>query len=101
MNITDYIPNGRKNAVNAKTLSCQTGLDIRTVRYMIQKARKNGIPICASETDPKGYYLADTEDERQAYIFKLNHRIREMYKTLYGIIHGTDDNDDYEQLSFF
>lgn len=61
MTITDFIPYGKENAVSREYLANMTGLDDRTVRELIEKARKD-VPIISLK---KGYYLPLVEEERQ------------------------------------
>lgn len=61
MNIVDFIPYGRENAVSREYLSDITGLDDRTVRGMIEDARRD-VPIINLQ-DSGGYYLP-LEEER-------------------------------------
>lgn len=48
MNIIDFIPKGRKNAVTTEELKIRTGLDIRSIRKCIANARLKGAVICSS-----------------------------------------------------
>lgn len=72
MNIADYIPQGENNAVSINALSSVLGIDERTVRYCILKARQSGAPICSTEY---GYYIPTTIDEALAYYKTQRRRI--------------------------
>ena len=70
MTITDFIPYGKENAVSREYLANMTGLDDRTVRELIEKARKD-VPIISLK---KGYYLPLVEEERRMYSAGLSPR---------------------------
>ena len=58
IDITEYIPYGRKNAVSRHELQRRTGLPDRTVRALIEDARRKGAHILSSSAD-KGYWESD------------------------------------------
>lgn len=64
MNILDYIPKGKENAVTREALCIYTGLDDRTVRKLIELARDGGArgKICRSRTSP---FQDDKKELRQ------------------------------------
>ena len=49
IDITEYIPYGRKNAVSRHELQRRTGLPDRTVRALIEDARRKGAHILSSQ----------------------------------------------------
>lgn len=55
LNIVDYIPLGSENAVSRRELCLRTGLDDRTMRDDIEKARGH-CAIC-NDQDGRGYYI--------------------------------------------
>ncbi len=55
MNIVDYIPYGRNNAIKRRKLEELTGLSDRHNRELIMKARNQGTLILNME-DGKGYF---------------------------------------------
>ena len=55
MNITDYIPFGKENAVDRLFLTSVTGLRDREVRKLIQSARNRG-ELILNDQDGRGYY---------------------------------------------
>lgn len=70
MNILDYIPVGKGNAVTRKRLVAMTGLDDRAVRKHIENQRAKGAFILNFQ-DGKGYFQStDTED--LLHQFRLN-----------------------------
>lgn len=60
--IADYIGKGRENAVTRKELCTCLFLSDRDCRELIERARRDGVPIC-NEQDGRGYYLAETTEE--------------------------------------
>ena len=62
IDITEYIPYGRKNAVSRHELQRRTGLPDRTVRALIEDARRKGAHILSSSAD-KGYWKSNNVGE--------------------------------------
>lgn len=70
--ILDYIGTGRENAVTREELAMRLELPDRTVRQMIEAARRDGALII-NKGDGAGYYLSDNlEDLKRQQ--KMNHR---------------------------
>ena len=57
MNIIDYIPVGKENAIPRADLARVLGLTDRACRKAIEEARERGELIC-NDCDGQGYYLA-------------------------------------------
>ena len=81
MNIMDYIPTGKENAVSREMLVVMTGLDDRAVRGAIQRLVEKGEPIFSSSSH-KGYWYSDDIDELERFINEREHRIHTEQKTL-------------------
>lgn len=79
MNIEDYIPTGRENAVSRAELALRTGLPDRTNRREIEKARRKMIPILAS--DDGGYYITYDVAEIERFLRKIDARERALFYT--------------------
>lgn len=62
MNITDYIPAGKENAVRRADLVRRLNLPDRTVRRMIQDARDRG-EVILNDQSGAGYYISDDVGE--------------------------------------
>lgn len=62
MNILQYIPRGRENAISRESLERMTRLPDRENRHLIRKARESGIAILSSSSG-KGYWLSDNPSE--------------------------------------
>lgn len=76
MRISDFIPAGSENAVRRLELVALTGLDERTVRAMIARERKQGIPILSDNQN--GYFMPGNEAERSRCVASLRHRAGEI-----------------------
>ena len=82
MKIEDYIPTGRHNAIKGRELAELLNCDPRDICQAVKDAREQrGIPICASNSAPMGYYIAADADELQEYCGTLSHRYCELIKT--------------------
>lgn len=76
MNIIEHIPVGRSQAISRRQLASLTGLCDRRLRAYISAAREQGFPIVG---DPQGgYYLAETEAERNLLLAELRSRIKRL-----------------------
>ncbi|MBQ6346535.1 MAG: hypothetical protein IJI71_03140 [Clostridia bacterium] len=75
--IAKFIPKGRENAISRKDLVLLTKLDDRTVRAKISEARESGAAICAN-TVTGGYYMAETEEDKQALLGELMSRMKKL-----------------------
>ena len=62
MNILDYIPFGKENAIRRGELIRLTGLDDRSMRKLIEKEQLNGNLILNMQ-DGKGYFQPIMPDE--------------------------------------
>lgn len=67
MNILDFIPTGKENAISREALVFKTGVCDREVRKLIEDERINGAMI-VSFSDSKGYYIATREEEISHYV---------------------------------
>lgn len=70
MNILDYIGTGRENAVTRRELRLRLNLPDRTIRNMIEDARREGALI-VNDGSGIGYYVSDNlQDLHRQY--KMN-----------------------------
>lgn len=88
MNIADYIPTGKINAIKSKELEHMTGIDSSNIRKSINDLRSNGVPICSSQ---RGYYIAESNKEILSTISQLNHRIYMMIRAKEGMRKAVED----------
>ena len=80
IDILQYIPAGKENAISRAELVLRTGLDDRTVRNEIKRLVKTGVPILSS-SHSRGYWLSDDIDEWEKYINETDHRRESLYFT--------------------
>ena len=81
IDITEYIPYGRKNAVSRHELQRRTGLPDRTVRALIEDARRKGAHILSSSAD-KGYWKSNNVGEIKEFLRESDGRIRKTAQTV-------------------
>lgn len=88
--ISALLLHGRENAIPRSHLESITGLDGRTVRLMIERERRNGVPILAD--NKTGYFLPGNEDEKARWVKSLRHRANEVLRTADAIEKAAVDN---------
>ena len=81
--VSDLLGCGRENAIPLRHLKRLLAVDGRTVRLMIERERRAGIPICADNAT--GYYLPSTSDEKAACVRSMRHRAGEIMRTARAI----------------
>lgn len=81
--VADILPVGAEHAISAKTLAAALGLkDIRAVSRLVERERRNGIPICAATGgEGRGYYLPSSPEELEVYLRRLDRRISHVRRT--------------------
>ena len=69
MDIIDFIPYGKKNAISNGELAILLNTDKRTARKIVHQARVKGANICSScEGGPTaGYYIPLSDEEAKPY----------------------------------
>ena len=84
MNIIDYIPFGKDNAISRTSLVVKTGLSDRKIRDLISKTRRD-YPILNLQNG-KGYYLPTNQDkeELEHYIKQETARAKSIFWSLRG-----------------
>lgn len=80
MDILEFIPYGRKNAIKRHTLSELTGLSDRDTRRLIEQARQE-TPII-NLSDGNGYYRPDDKDDLEKYILQEQARAKKILKNI-------------------
>lgn len=73
MNILDYIPTGKDNAVTRAQLCSFTGLSDRAVRKLIEIARIEGAVII-NKQDGAGYFISEDAEDIRRQITTNHHR---------------------------
>ncbi len=84
--ISEFLPCGQSNAVPLRQLQTLTNLDGRTIRRMIERERRNGVPILSD--NQTGYFLAENDDERDTFVKSMLHRANEIRLTAAAIEKG-------------
>lgn len=77
MNILDFIPYGKENAVSQEELAIRMHTDKRTVRQLVYSVRVRGAVICSTcEGEPTaGYYRPISANEAMPYVRMQRSRI--------------------------
>ncbi len=93
MNIVDFIPTGKENAITRSDLVRILNLPDRKVREMIETARKDGALIL-NDQDGAGYYISEDVGElkrqlhsnhsRAMSVLRQNTHLRRKIKELEG-----------------
>ena len=73
MRITDFIGTGRENAVTRAELVARLNLPDRTIRNMIEAARKDGALILNDQTGA-GYYISEDVGELKRQLRRNHNR---------------------------
>ncbi len=73
MDVTEFIPYGKENAISQGDLATLCSMDRRSVRKAVECARRNGAAICS---DNSGYYFPEDAEEARHYVQMQKHRIR-------------------------
>lgn len=73
MNICDFIPRGRENAIRRADLVARLNLPDRKVREMIETARKDGALIL-NDSSGQGYFISDDIGEIKRQYLQDKHR---------------------------
>ena len=81
IDLLDLLPRGHDHAITGEKLARALNTETRTITQLIQIARAEGAPICASCGDPPGYFLTDDPDELERYLKSLDRRLRNVRKT--------------------
>ena len=79
MDISIYIPHGRKNAISRQALKDLTGCSDRENRAMIERARMNGTPILSSSAC-SGYWISDDPSEIDAFRREQANRAKKLMR---------------------
>lgn len=80
MDILEFIPHGRKNAIRRDDLRDIIGVTDREMRVMIADARKKA-PI-VNLSDGCGYYIPDDKDDLLKYILQEQARAKKILNNI-------------------
>ena len=84
--ISELLPHGQANAVPLRSLVSITGLDGRKIRLLIAQERREGVPIISDNSS--GYFLAETQVEREAFCRSMRHRAKEIMRAADAVAEG-------------
>ena len=87
------MPHGAGKARHMRDLSKYFGVDGRTLRQMIENARRDGCIICSSDD---GYFIPDTDAEMAAYYRRTMCRVNTTLATLQPIKDILDESEGSE-----
>lgn len=89
--IAELLAEGAGNARTGRELARYFNCDLRTITEQIEQERREGRPICASNTgEGAGYYLAANKKELQTYCRRIHKRAGAMYKTRRALLNIMD-----------
>ena len=97
----DYIPHGRSRAITAERLGKMLSMPSRQVTSVVQAYRQNGFPICASCSEPYGYFIAESPEELGQYIKSFRGRLKEMNATLNSLADALDAMTGQQRMDEF
>ena len=81
MNILDFIPKGKENAISKENLCKLTGIkDERIIRDAIKRQVESGVPILSS-SGHKGYWYSEDLEEIKEFIRENDHRSNALNRT--------------------
>ena len=86
--IADFLSRGEAHAVPLRHLRELLHLLERTVRLMIRQERLHGTPILESNKQTGGYFLPDSDHERDLCAKRLRHRAAEIVRVADAIEGG-------------
>lgn len=97
MDILQYIPIGRKNAISRYVIADRAGICERKVRGMIREVNNTGRSLIIADTSAGGYFVPDLSEEADracynAYLRQERHRANEIYYK----IRKMEKADNYE-----
>lgn len=97
MDISVYIPHGRKNAISRQALKDLTGCSDRENRAMIERARMNGTPILSSSAC-SGYWISDDPSEIDAFRREQAHRAKKLMRMVSALDNKKAELEGYEVI---
>lgn len=77
---------GSDNRVTMRELKTRTGMSVRAIYESIETIRLNGVPVMASrQGNNGGYFIAETELEKQAGISQYKRQIATEQRNLQAL----------------
>ncbi len=81
--VSDFLGTGEENALPMRHLKGILHRDGRTIRLMIERERRQGVPILSK--NQTGYYLAADTNESKRFVRSMRHRALEILRTAAAI----------------
>ena len=88
--ISELLREGKENAIRGRELARRLRIDIREVTAQVERERRQGRPICASQGEKPGYYMAATKAEMRQYCQSLKRRSDNIQETRKACIDTID-----------
>lgn len=86
--IADFLSKGEAHAIPLRHLRDLLHLPARTVRLMIRQERLSGVPILESSRATGGYFLPDSDHERERCAQRLRRRAAEIVRVADALERG-------------
>ncbi len=83
LRIADFLQTGEENARSMKYLKNILHRDSRTIRILIERERRQGVPILSN--NQTGYFLAANTGEIEMFTRSMRHRAHEILRTVQAI----------------
>ncbi len=83
LKVSDFLAAGEANAHPMSYLKSILHRDSRTIRLLIEKERRQGVPILSN--NQTGYYLAGNPSEIERFTRSMRHRAGEIIRTVRAI----------------
>ena len=86
MAVAELLQTGKETATPGAELAALLGCSLRELTAAIERERRAGAPICASQSSPMGYYIAADEYELAQYCEQVKSRAVNLFKTRQALI---------------
>lgn len=96
MQITDFIPEGKENAVHLKDLKEILHLSGRCVREQIEQARRHGVPVLSDCVN--GYWRSNDADEILRFHRSMTARATQIRTVANCVLRGAGLNNRSSQI---
>lgn len=87
MNIAEYLPKGKENAIHLEQLTRTLNMSETTVKGLIREARRQGVPIMSAKC---GYWLSESKEEHEAFIKSMRAHGFSMIKTASSFVENEE-----------
>lgn len=97
MDILQYIPHGKGNAITSRELGKLLGIHERTAREEMKRLVRKGVPIMSS-SQGKGYWITDDWDEVGAFLKEHENRVKTERLNVAELKRRYDEHMGYEVI---